>query len=237
MRLLLLSAIALLLLLPLLGRWLVRADTAQVARVLRGAAWGAGALLVVVLILSGRAGLAALLMSMLLPVVVRAYQRRHQRRPAGGAPPRGGRSSTVQTRYLRMYLDHDTGAMSGEVLAGRFRGRHVEELAPDDLLQLLAECQADPQSVAVLEAYLDRGYGPEWRDRTSHGTAGTADEPAPGRMTREAAYEILGLQPDATAEEIRAAHRRLMQKFHPDRGGSTYLAAMINQAKDVLLGE
>jgi hypothetical protein len=53
---------------------------------------------------------------------------------------------------------------------------------------------------------------------------------------REEAYEILGLQPGATKEQIKAAHRRLMQRVHPDHGGSDYLAVRVNQAKDLLLG-
>ena len=69
---------------------------------------------------------------------------------------------------------------------------------------------------------------------------GTTDAPPPpsggGRMSRQEAYEILGLAPNATKEEIVSAHRRLMQKIHPDRGGSGYLAVKINQARDTLLG-
>jgi hypothetical protein len=234
-RLFLLFAVALLLVVVLLGRWFVQADAAQVARVLRGVAWTAGAALLLLLMFFGRPGLAILLASGLLPLLMRSYQRRQGGMPGAGKPPPAGHSSAVQTRFLRMTLDHDTGAMSGEVLEGRFRGRQLDELEPEALLQLLAECREDPQSAAVLEAYLDRTYGPEWRDQARR--AEQSAPPETGRMSRDEAYEILGLQPGATPDEIRAAHRQLMQKFHPDRGGSTYLAAKINQAKDLLLAE
>ena len=58
----------------------------------------------------------------------------------------------------------------------------------------------------------------------------------PGKMTVAEAREILGVKADASREEIIKAHRRMMQKVHPDRGGTDYLAAQLNQAKDTLLG-
>jgi hypothetical protein len=162
----------------------------------------------------------------------------------GGAAPWGGsrgrphkspgQTSRVVTDHLEMELDHDTGAMRGRVLKGRFAGREIESIAPAEMVLLWQECRfADPQSAQLLEAYLDRAH-PTWREDMARAQA----EPGPaGTMTREEAYEILGLQPGASEEDIRRAHRDLMLKLHPDRGGSDYLAAKINQAKDMLLGK
>lgn len=149
----------------------------------------------------------------------------------GGAGDR--QMTSVKTDHLEMQLDHDTGAMHGRVVRGVFRDRDIESMAPAELALLWQDCRfADPQSAQLLEAYLDRRH-PTWREdmARAEGTPG-----AGGIMTREEAFEVLGLKPGATAEEVRAAHRNLMMRMHPDRGGSTYLAAKINQAKDVLLG-
>ena len=143
--------------------------------------------------------------------------------------PTPGQSSDVRTRYLHLSLDHDSGELEGRVLEGRFRGRHLDDLPLDALLDLLAECQQeDAESCPLLESYLDRVHGPDWR----HGAQ--APEPSSG-MSRSEAYEILGLAPGASHEEVVDAHRRLMQKVHPDRGGSDYLAAKLNEAKVLLL--
>ncbi len=152
----------------------------------------------------------------------------------GAAGPSAGGASDVETRFLRMSLNHDTGAMDGVVLESASKGRRLSELGLDDLMDLLAACRAqDAQSATVLEAYLDRVHGDGWRDASHGGGAGHGGETS--RMSPAEAREILGIGVDASRDEIIEAHRRLMQKNHPDRGGSTYLAAKINQAKEILI--
>lgn len=151
----------------------------------------------------------------------------------GWGKPVGGNSSRIVTDHLEMELDHDTGAMTGRVLKGVFIGRQIERLAPAELALLWRDCKfTDPRSAQLIEAWLDRTH-PSWREDMARAES----EPgAGGIMTREEAYEILGLRPGAGEDEIRHAHRELMKKLHPDRGGSDYLASKINEAKDLLLG-
>jgi len=156
---------------------------------------------------------------------------------AGAAAAAGGKSreSTVSTAYLRMSLEHESGRMTGEVLRGRFAGRRLQDLQLRELLLLLDELRGtDQEAVALLETYLDRAQGSEWRSAGAHAEA--EDARRGGSMSQDEAYEVLGLAPGASEAEVREAHRRLMQRLHPDRGGSGYLAAAINRAKDVLLG-
>ena len=151
------------------------------------------------------------------------------------APPSGGQTSSVQSRYIRMTLAHDTGDINGEVLEGQFKGQELNQMSLEELLQLLRECQDDEESGALLQAYLDRVYEDEWQQQA--GTYGQQQTTSgSGEVSREEALQILGLSSDPSEEEIIKAHRLLIQKLHPDRGGSAYLAAKINQAKETLLG-
>lgn len=151
----------------------------------------------------------------------------------GGASGASGRTSEVATSLLRARLDHDSGAVSGTVLRGAFAGRDLGELAESELVALYLEAlREDEEAARLVEAYLDRGpHGATWRGRL-HG-AERAD--AAGPMSPVEARRVLGVEEGAGEAEIRAAHRRLMMANHPDRGGSAYLAAKINQARDVLL--
>jgi hypothetical protein len=154
----------------------------------------------------------------------------------GRAEQASGSTSRVRSRLLEMTLDHDTGAIEGCVLAGAFAGQQLASLDAARLRDLLTECHAsDPDGVRLLEAYLDRRF-PHWRGDTRNEEQPRSDaQPASSVMTPEEAYQILNLRPGATPDEIRQAHRTLMKKLHPDQGGSTYLAARVNQAKDILL--
>lgn len=148
-----------------------------------------------------------------------------------------GQVSRVRSAMIEMELNRDTGAMSGRVLAGRFAGRALDQLTLVDCGSLYLETAADPDGRSLLEAYLDRRF-PRWREDLDQHADPRAGQRArsTGKMTKEEAHQILGVQPGASADEIRAAHRALMKKLHPDQGGSTYLAARVNEAKDVLLG-
>ena len=224
-------ALGVLLLLGLLavGHLFIRANPRTLARIVKLVGVVAAAVLGLLLIVSGRAASLIGIAPLLLLAFLGWKQAARRRAAAGGPAP--GASSTVATRYLRMSLDHDSGTISGEVTAGRFAGRSLADLSLEDVLELRRECSDDPQSVSILEGYLDK-FHPEWRE------PGKAPPPGSGgSMTVEEARAILGVGPEASGEDIREAHRRLMQKLHPDRGGSTYLAAQINRARDLLLGQ
>ena len=209
----------------------------MVARALRWTAAIVGGIVAIFLIFFGRQLIAALLLPLLpLLLLMLLRSRALWRRMKAAAGPTAGQASEIATRFLKMTLDHDSGEMSGEVLDGRFAGRRLEQLDLAELVELWRECRAeDAQSAAVLEAYLDRTQGEAWREAAGAAPGGNGAATGGGSMTRDEAYGILGLEPGANEAEIREAHRRLMQKIHPDHGGSNYLAAKINEAKDLLL--
>lgn len=156
---------------------------------------------------------------------------------ARGPAAAGGRTSQVESRFLRMTLEHDTGTLDGEIRAGTHAGARLSELSLVQLQQLLKQYRVeDADSARLLESFLDRVHGARWREGfAGEESAGKGSDDS-GPMSREEALRILGLEAGADRAAIIEAHRRLMQKLHPDRGGSGYLAAKINQAKDCLLG-
>jgi hypothetical protein len=169
-----------------------------------------------------------------LPVFQRLYRQFKSAQPSSGQS--AGQRSNVETRFIRMTLDHDSGEMNGRILEGRYAGEDLRSLSLEQLLELLAGySREDEESAALLRAYLDRVHGDSWQGR-EQAQADTGTSGFSGHMSRHEAYDILGLDEGASEEQIIEAHRRLMQKLHPDRGGSTFLAAKINQAKDFLLG-
>ena len=199
-----------------------------------------GAGLLILLVLAGRLPWLFAVAGALLPLaqrVLTATRLFNTLRSAGNRykasqGPSPGQQSDVETAFLKMHLDHASGMMSGEVLGGRYAGQSLQALELNQLLELYRECSQDQQSCAVLEAYLQRRFGDDWREAARN--AGTTGQG--GSMSRDEACQILGVASDATADQIVEAHRRLMQKLHPDSGGSTYLAAKLNQSKDILLG-
>jgi hypothetical protein len=227
--------------LVLLARRFVNTNPAHLAQGVRAFAAAFSALASTGLLFAGRFGLALITIGATI-MAIRALRRA----PAGsfggfgGSSGGGGRpdSSEVITDTLQMQLDHATGDLDGEVLRGRYAGRSLASLGLPELLDLIADCQRDdPRSVALIETYLDRRQ-PDWRDHAAGGAQdaehGSASAAA-GTMDEATAWSVLGLAPGASEAEIKAAHRRLMTKLHPDHGGSGYLAAQLNQAKDRLL--
>ncbi len=165
---------------------------------------------------------------------------------AGGGQAKPGQTTRVRTDWLELELDHETGAMRGQVLQGRYKGRALERLSQAALVSLYAEAAPqDAETARLLETYMDRTHGPAWRTasqgqgqrqrREAPGGNRRSHARANGGMSRDEAYKVLGLGPGASDSDIRTAHRKLMMQNHPDRGGSGYLAAKINEAKDVLL--
>lgn len=215
--------------------WFLRANPSSLARLLRPVLVVLGMIGVGGFLIFGLRFLPSLLpeLSGLAGVVIAALVARAVRRRSSGgfSSPGTGQRTEVRTAFLQAWIDHGTGDVGGTVLNGQFAGRTLDSLADSDLLGLHAECAADPDSHKVLEAYLDRRLGGDWRKAQRPPPSGSRTD-----MSHDEALAVLGLAEGATAEEIKAAHRRLIQRMHPDVGGSADLAARINRAKDVLLG-
>jgi hypothetical protein len=211
------------------------ADPALLARMIRRGGGGAALLAGAILLLRGRldmalglGGLGAWLLGMRGGSLPRIFQ------TAAGTKPK---VSCVRSAMIEMELDHDTGKMRGTVLAGPDEGKSLESMTRPQCEALYDLCCADdPDGARLMEAYLDRRF-PGWRSAAQDHRDSRSGQARrrPGAMTEEEAYEILGLQKGASEEEVIRSHRALMKKLHPDHGGSTGLAARVNEAKDVLM--
>ena len=222
--------LSLVIFLVLAAYFFVNTAPATIVRLLKVAGPIALCLIGVTLLFTGRASIG-------MPLIFFGGMMLARNRPVTGASSGGSRrqTSTVRSAWLEMQLDHETGDLNGYVLTGNLEGAQLSQLDRETLLSLYADLSGDNESAALLEAYLDRRI-PGWRESadpnpgTRPGTSFSA-----GPMTKEEAYQILGVEPGASVEEIRAAHRRLMKAVHPDGGGSAFLATRINQAKDMLV--
>lgn len=183
------------------------------------------------------------LMPLLLPLL-RFLPFIRQRQQAGNKS--AGQQSEVSTRWLVMRLDHDTGTVTGDIIDGPFKGDTLDDLSISELAQLYEACQhEDTEAIRLLDSYIQRHRTEEWQayfgTSGANGAAGGQQSPgsgtaSDGEMTEKEALSILGLEAGASREEILQAHKRMMARMHPDKGGSNYLASKINQAKELLLG-
>lgn len=228
-----------------LARGFVSADPSSLARTVKQAGAAALMALAVVMLVTGRILMAIPFFVFALTLAgptagglarrVRPFLGRWEALFAARPRAAGRARSTVRSAALEMDLDAVSGVLSGRVLVGRFEGRELARLSVEELLALWREVGSDLESRSLLEAYLDRRV-PLWRQHAENDTASRQRGAArSGAMSDEEAHQVLGLRPGATQSEIREAHRRLMKAVHPDRGGSTFLAAKINEAKDRLI--
>jgi hypothetical protein len=222
------AIVALLLVLLGAATLFLRADPAKLAGGMKTLGPVLLGLIGIVALLVGREGVAGALLSGAFAWYGSMRLKRSPRKTAG-------KRSMVRTAALEMELDHGTGALEGLVLAGWHEGKMLATMGLAELQQLYRELPGDPESRQLLETYLD-GRFPAWReDMQADGGDRLGVSPGSGSMTKEEAYKILGLEAGAAATDVRKAHRRLMQRLHPDIGGTSFLAARINEAKDVLL--
>lgn len=137
-----------------------------------------------------------------------------------------------KTDYLRVSLDINSGTLSGEILEGPHAGTPLEQLSETMVEELLGFYEdKDKRSYYLMRVIKQRQNGPHSQQQ---------DYSSVGNPSQDEAILILGLENTVkerllTKQDVIVAHRKLIQKLHPDRGGNDYLAARINQAKDILL--
>jgi len=138
--------------------------------------------------------------------------------------------SQFRTRSLVVTINFSSGQMDGEILVGEHAGKQLSQLSNEQLKAFAEELKSnDRESSVLLQAYLLRSGTQGFQGAEDFKPGGFAD------LSKDEAYSVLGLEPGASQQDIIKAHKRLMQRLHPDRGGSDYLAAKINSAKDKLI--
>ena len=206
-------------------------------RALGETAAAAAVISVAILAWAGRLPTVWLLYVLPLPVAAVGYALWDRfGRSGGGRRPK----SHVRTVFLKMILDHDAGLFDGEVIKGAYRGTVLSAMTLEELRLLQVEVSSDPDSVHILNAYLDHAHTGARREETADagadGNAHGSHRRANGAMSEEEAWNLLGLSRGVSKDEIKASHRRLIKQVHPDHGGTDYLAHKINEAKNLLLG-
>lgn len=215
------------------GRSLASADPKKLARALKLSAAIILGLLAGFFVLTGRFAFAPPLAIIALMLL--------RNRPffGGGSRPSSGQTSNVETNWLQATLNHDSGEMDGKVLRGEFEGHTLSSMTLEQLLQFREEAAADEQTLNILNTFLDRYFSEEADTEQTAGQSSkeerTRARSTGGPMSRAEALEILELDSSASKDDIKSAHRQLMKKFHPDHDGSDYMAAKLNEAKDLLL--
>jgi hypothetical protein len=138
--------------------------------------------------------------------------------------------SQFRTSSLVVTINFANGQITGEITTGDLAGKQLSELSTDEIKALAQQLkETDKESYVLLQAYLMRSGSVDEQTANHFKSDGYRD------ISKAEAYEVLGISADSSKEEVIKAHKRLMQKLHPDRGGSDYLAAKINAAKDLLI--
>jgi hypothetical protein len=237
---LILLGIALLVGFILFGHWYISAEPKEALKALKWIGIGFFIVITCFFVFTGRLNWAFMGLPLLVPWLIRAHTivrvaKTFRRMSQTNGGVKGGNTSDVETQFFKMTLDHDSGDMSGTISEGDHSGAYIEDLTTPQLVVLLNTCLVeDIDSARVLEAYLDRNR-PDWH-KFSDGSDTYSQQANTTSMDRSLALQILGLSNEATDKKIKEAHRKLITGMHPDHGGSDYLAAQINLAKDVLLG-
>lgn len=148
-----------------------------------------------------------------------------------------GSVSKVNTKTLVLTIDQVSGEIDGDVLNGNYADRKLSELTLDEIKSYYQFCSTeDPRALKLIAAFIQKEMPEQWTTGPWYGQA-SSNVNADQGMTTQEALDILGLEAGADREKITHAHKRLMTKLHPDKGGNDYLATRINQAKDFLLAK